>query len=258
MLKIRIIPTLLFDRFGLVKGKNYVNDRRIGTALPAVKVYNNRDVDELVMVDIGATKAGRLVDINVVRELANNCFVPLTIGGGVKSIADFRSLLSSGADKVVVNSAIYDNPDLVNNSAKTFGAQCVVASIDIKRVGDNGSYKCFRYSGAEATEKDPVSWALEMEDRGAGEILLGNIVKDGTMTGYDIDIIQEITSRLSIPLIASGGAGEYEDFVSAVNAGASAVAAASIFHFTQQTPMGAKNYLLKQGYPMRRKFNWNS
>lgn len=251
MLKVRIIPTLLWKNLGLVKGIGFDSWRRVGTIMPSVKVYNTRQVDELIVVDITATSEGRVPDFEEVREFSAECFVPLTVGGGIRTVEHIRELLRAGADKVSINTAAYERPELVTEAARLFGSQCVVASIDARRMGD-GSYRCMSHSGTVDTGREPGAWAGEMERRGAGEILVTSVDRDGTMQGYDLELIQTITSRVSIPVIASGGAGNYHHLLEGLQYGkASAVAAASLFHFTEQTPLEAKKYLASHGIPVR-------
>lgn len=251
MLKIRIMPTLLFKDFGLVKSVRFDSWRRIGSVMQAVKVYNLREVDELVFLDISATQNDRSPDFETVDEIADECFMPLAVGGGVCSVADFRRLLEVGADKVVINTAAVENPELIRLAAQQFGSQCVVISIDAQQQA-NGTYEVLARAGTQPTGKEPVLWAKEVESLGAGEILLTSIDRDGTMSGYDLDLTQQVTGAVSIPVIASGGAGSYEDMTSVLQAGkASAVAAASIFHFTEQTPLEAKRFLKSRGLNVR-------
>lgn len=251
MLKTRIMPTLLFKDFGLVKSVRFDSWRRIGSVMQAVKVYNLREVDELVFLDISATPNDRPPDFETVDEMADECFMPLTVGGGIRSVADVRRLLEVGADKVVINTAAIEHPDLIRLAAQQFGSQCVVVSIDSKQQG-NGTYEVLTRAGTQATGKDPVVWAKEVESLGAGEILLTSIDRDGTMEGYDIELTQQVSGAVSIPVIASGGAGSYENMASVLQAGnASAVAAASIFHFTEQTPLEAKRFLNSRGLNVR-------
>jgi len=247
MLKARVIPTLLWKDTTLVKGVGFDSWRRVGSMLPAIKVYNTRQVDELIIEDITATRDKREPDYESVAEYSAECFVPLTIGGGVKNITDVKKLLHAGADKISINSIAIDIPGIISEIAAKFGSQCVVVSIDAK-LCKNGGYECFSRSGIRSTGLDVVEWAKEAADRGAGEILLTSIDRDGTMEGYDIDLIKSITEAVSIPVIASGGAGNYDHMLQAIKiGGASAVAAASIFHFTQQTPLEAKKYLRDNG-----------
>ena len=251
MLKIRVMPTLLFKNFGLVKSVQFDSWRRIGSVMQAVKVYNLREVDELVFLDISATPDGHPPDFETVDEIADECFMPLTVGGGVRSVADVRRLLQVGADKVAINSAAVENPELIQAAAQQFGSQCVVISIDVKK-HSNGTYEVLTHAGTQPTGKDPVIWAKEVESLGAGEILLTSIDQDGRMAGYDIELTKKVSQAVSIPVIASGGAGSYEDMALVLQeGGASAVAAASIFHYTQQTPLEAKLFLKNEGLHIR-------
>lgn len=250
MLKVRVIPTLLWKNPGLVKGVRFDSWRRVGTILPAVKVYNARDVDELIVVDISASQEGRTADEQWVRGFVPYCFVPLTVGGGVSRADQIAGLLRAGADKISIGTAAYDNPALIDEAARSFGSQCVVVSVDFMREG--GEPACVALSGSKRVERDPVAWAREAAERGAGEILLTSVDRDGTMEGYDLDMIAEVASAVDVPVIASGGAGTYRHMIEAVAAGASAVAAASMFHFTEQTPAEAKAALSEAGIPVRR------
>lgn len=250
MLKIRIIPTLLWKNLSLVKGQGFNSWRPVGTVLPAIKVYNTREVDELILVDIAASLTGEDLDYHEIESLTAECFVPLTIGGGVKNIDQVKRLLRAGADKVSVNTAAFAAPELVSEIAARFGSQCVVAGIDAQK-NAKGEYECFSHSGTKATGKLAVDWAVEMQKRGAGEILLTSIPHDGKMQGYDLDLIRRVARAVTVPVIASGGAGTYEHLLSAVQAGASAVAAAAMFHFTEATPRAAKAYLSGQGIAVR-------
>jgi cyclase len=252
MLKARVIPTILWKDIGIVKGIGFNSWRRVGSLLPAIKVYNTRQVDELILVDITATEQEREPDYDVIDEIADECFVPLTVGGGVKSVDHIKKLLRAGADKVSINSACFSNPEIVTRGADLFGTQCIVVSIDAVR-NSNGTYECLKHSGKVSTGKNPVEWAQEMEKRGAGELLITSTSHDGAMAGYDLDLIKAVAGAVKIPVIASGGARDYEDMFKALSqANASAVAAASIFHFTEQTPLEAKHYLGGKGIAVRR------
>jgi imidazole glycerol-phosphate synthase subunit HisF len=245
------MPTLLHKDVGLVKGVSFDSWRRVGSAMQAVKVYNMREVDELVFLDITATREAREPDYELVDDLADECFMPLTVGGGVRSVEHFERLLKVGADKVAVNTAVVERPELITEAAGTFGSQCVVVSIDARRSSD-GALEVLTRSGTAPTGRDPVELAIEAQERGAGEILLTSVDRDGAMLGYDIDLIRAVAMRVTIPVIASGGAGEYQHMAEALlNAGASAVAAASMFHFTEQTPLEAKHYLRDRGIAVR-------
>ena len=251
MNKVRVMPTLLYRGVGLVKGINFDSWRRVGSVIQSVKVYNLREVDELVFLDITASLDGRGPDFELVDEIADECFMPLTVGGGVRNVEDVRHLLKAGADKVSINSAAAHHASLVRQVSEMFGAQCAVVSIDSMR-NAHGRYEVYTHSGTRSTGRDPVEFAHEVEALGAGEILLTSIERDGTMTGYDLELISKVCKAVTIPVIASGGAGSYEDMWKAISqAGASAVAAASIFHFTQQTPLEAKRYLRGRGISVR-------
>jgi len=252
MLKTRVIPTLLWKDHGLVKGTGFDSWRRVGPVMPAIKVYNLREVDELIIVDIRATLDGREPDYTEIAAFSRESSVPTTVGGGISDVSHIRNLLLAGADKVAVNSAIYADPELVSRAASRFGSQCVVVSIDFKTAPD-GRAECYSHSGSRAMGRDPVEWARFMEEKGAGEILLTSVDRDGTMTGYDLEITRRVSDAVNIPVIASGGAGSYEDMYQALHTGhASAVAAASIFHFTELTPLGVKKHLASKGVPVRK------
>lgn len=254
MLKVRVIPTLLWKQFGLVKGNRFNSSRRVGSVLPAIKVYNQRDVDELILVDITANTTGESPDFESIADFSQECFVPFAVGGGVTNIDHVQNLLRSGADKIVVNTAAYSSPSLITDIARRYGTQCVVSSIDVKRKS-RSDWICFSHSGSKDTGREVVSWARELEDRGAGEILITSIDNDGMMQGYDLSLIETISQSVKIPVIASGGAGNYNHMIEAIKqSGASAVAAASMFHFTEQTPAGAKEAMKKAGIPVRLNF----
>jgi cyclase len=251
MLKTRVIPTILFKEVGLVKGLKFDANRGVGSALQSIKLYNMRDVDELIFMDIVATSKSSSPNFKLIDELSNECFMPLTVGGGIKRLEDIEKLLSVGADKVAINTAAVKNPDLIKQASKIFGSQCIVVAIDTKysnKVNQQVVINC----GTKLTGLNPVEWAVRAADLGAGEILLTSVDRDGTMKGYDLDLINSVSSAVNVPVIASGGAGSYGDMVSAILDGqASAVAAASIFHFTQMTPSEAKKYMHEAGIPTR-------
>lgn len=245
------MPTMLYRDFGLVKGVSFDSWRIVGSVMQMVKVYNVRRVDELIFLNINATRTGTSPDFELIDEMADECFMPLTVGGGIKSIEDIKELLQIGADKVSINTSAVCNPDLVKKASKKFGSQCIVISIDAKKCAPGG-YEVYTHSGTKPTGRDPFSLALEMESLGAGEILLTSIDRDGTMKGYDIDLIRRVAEGVSIPVIASGGAGNYEDFFAGLTEGkASAVAASSMFYFTEQTPIEAKEFLHSKGISVR-------
>lgn len=250
VLKVRIIPTILFMKGIAVKSKQFANHRNVGSYMNALRVYNLRDVDELAFLDIMASSEKRVMPSYVVREIAEECRMPLTIGGGIKSIEDIKKLFNASADKVSLNSAAVENPELIRESAKVFGSANIIVSIDAKKVGNE--YVVFTHGGKIDSGLRVVEWAKRVCELGAGEILLNSIDKDGTMTGYDLELIKLVTDNVSVPVIASGGAGKPEDFVEAVlKGGASAVSAASIFHFTQHTPLEVKEVMEKAGIAVR-------
>jgi len=245
------MPTLLYKDFGLVKGTGFDSGRRVGAAMQAIKVYNMREVDELVFLDIAATAEDRQPDYDLIDDLADECFMPLTVGGGVRAVEDVRRLLMVGADKVAINTAAVEDPPLVADCANQFGSQCIVVSLDAQQSA-GGRYEVYTRAGKQPTGLDPIEVAQRVEEAGAGEILLTSIERDGTMRGYDVDLIRGVTGAVRIPVVASGGAGTYAHMASALRDGhASAIAAASVFHFTQQTPAEAKSYLAAEGFPVR-------
>ena len=251
MLKRRIMPTLLYKDTTLVKGICFDSWRRVGSLIQAIKVYNMREVDELVFFDITASKENRTPDFALIDDFADECFMPLTVGGGIKTLEDIKNLLSVGADKICLNTSAVYNPSLIFSGADKFGSQCIVVSIDAKKHPD-GNYEVYTHSGTNPTGKEPVELAKEAERMGAGEIMITSVDRDGTMLGYDLELIKAISSNVSIPVIASGGAGCYEHMLEAITiAKADAVAAASIFHFTQQTPKEAKEFLKNNNISVR-------
>lgn len=241
----RVIPTILVRGHHAVKGERFNSWRRVGSAIQAVKVFETRQVDELIILDIEATPEGRGPNIALIEELAADCFMPLTVGGGVRTIEDIRALLKAGADKVAIGTAAFDNSNFIREAAEKFGCQCITVSLDVK---DRTAYaRC----GTQFIGFDPASWAVIFESYGAGEILLNNIDRDGTMEGYDLDLIRSVSSAVDIPVIASGGARDYDDFLAAFHAGAHAVAASAMFQFTDQTPAMAKRHLSEHGVRVR-------
>ena len=231
MKRIRIIPTLLLKGGGLVKTIKFKNPTYIGDPINAVKIFNEKEVDELILLDIYATRENREPNINKIAEIAGECFMPLGFGGGIKNLAQIKSILSAGVEKVILNSSTFSNLSLISDAADIYGSQSIVVSIDVKK-DIISRQRVFAFNGTKNTGKDPVEFAKEMEDKGAGEIFLNVIDNDGTYLGYDIPLIKRISESISIPLIACGGARGIEDFVAAVKTGgASAVAAGSLFVF---------------------------
>ena len=251
MLKIRIIPCLDVKDGRVVKGVNFVNLRDAGDPVEAAVAYDAAGADELCFLDISASHEGRGILLDKVAEVAERCFMPLTVGGGVRSVEDFRALLQGGADKVAVNTAAIKNPDLIGEAASRFGAQCVVVAIDARRV-EPGRWEIFTHGGREPTGIDAVEFAKEAAKRGAGEILLTSMDGDGVKTGYDLELTRAVSGAVTIPVIASGGAGNLQHLVDAVReGGASAVLAASIFHFGTFTIAEAKQALAEAGLAAR-------
>ena len=251
MLSIRIIPCLDVKDGRVVKGVNFVDLRDAGDPVDAAKAYDAAGADELCFLDISASHEGRGVLLEAVAQVAEQCFMPLTVGGGVSSLEDFRALLLAGADKVAINTAAVKNPDLINAAAAQFGAQCVVVAIDAK--AKNGGWEVFTHGGRRETGRDAVSFAKEAVRRGAGEILLTSMDRDGVKTGYDLALLRAVTDAVTAPVIASGGAGSADHMVDAVAKGhASAVLAASVFHFGEISIDDAKAAFDKAGLPVRR------
>lgn len=250
MLKVRVIPTLLYRDFGLVKGTGFDSRRAVGSAMQAIKVYEMRGVDELVLLDVTATLQGRSPDHALIDDLADDCFMPLTVGGGIATVDHIRRLLEVGADKVAVGTAAIEAPDIIDQGAARFGSQCIVAVVDVVR-DETGRPSVAVRSGTSDTGRDPVDLARELESRGAGELLVQSVERDGTMSGYDLEVLEAVAAAVDVPVIASGGAGTAGDMEAAVRRGASAVAAAAMFHYTQQTPMECKHHLRSVGIPVR-------
>jgi cyclase len=251
MLKTRIIPTLLLKEHTLVKDRKFASERPIGTLLPAIRVFNSRDVDELTILDVAATRLGRGPDLKQIEHVASEVRVPLAIGGGVRTVADFETVLHAGADKIVVNSAVFCSPSVVADAADRFGSQCVVVSVDVAR-DSTGRLMCFSHCGTKPRDVTLAEHIRAVEALGAGELLVCSIERDGEMSGYDQEILDVAASVATIPVIASGGCGTYEHMFDAlVSHGASAVAAGSMFQFTEQTPLGARSYLADRGLNVR-------
>ena len=252
MLNARVIPCLDVHDGRVVKGVNFVNLVDAGDPVEQAKIYDAAGADELCFLDITASHEGRDAIYDVIAEVADHCFMPLTVGGGVRQVEDFRKMLLSGADKVSVNSSAVSDPDLLSRAADKFGSQCVVLAIDA-RLNDDGIFEVFTHGGRKATGIDAVAWAAEGAKRGAGEILLTSMRGDGTKDGFDLPLTRAVSDAVSIPVIASGGAGKPEDFATAVTEGhASAVLAASVFHFGQMTIDQAKAAMQEAGVPVRR------
>jgi cyclase len=250
-LKIRIIPCLDVDSGRVVKGTKFKNLRDAGDPVELAAFYDKEGADEIVFYDITASHENRDTARELARRAAEEVFIPYTIGGGVRTVPDMRAMLRAGADKVSVNSAAVRTPDLINEGAERFGSQCVVLSVDVKRKEGALGWEVYLNGGRLNTGMDALEWLAEGERRGAGEFVLNSMDADGTESGYDLDLISEVASKTNLPIVASGGAGDPEHMISAVRAGASAVLAASIFHFGEWKISGVKEYLAQAGIPVR-------
>ncbi|MBS0308527.1 MAG: imidazole glycerol phosphate synthase subunit HisF [Proteobacteria bacterium] len=251
MLKKRIIPKFLIRGGRLVKGVRFhENFREAGNPVSTAKVYDSYGVDELMFVDIDATLEKRAVSGNIIERVSEEVFMPFTVGGGLQTLEQIAALLRSGADKVSITSAAVHQPDFVRTAASRFGDQCIVVGLDYARQPD-GSMRLFTHGGTVATEFDPFDYALRMQDQHAGEILLCSIDRDGTMSGYDLDLIHRLSEKLDIPLIASSGAGTLAHCVDAFEAGASAITISSMFLFSDHSPIKVRTYLATNGVQVR-------
>ena len=249
----RIIPCLDVNAGRVVKGINFVNLRDAGDPVSVASAYDKAGADELVFLDITASSDARDIKVNMVRKVAETVFIPFTVGGGIRTIDDFKMILREGADKVSVNSAAILNPELVSEAADKFGSQCVVVAIDAKRRKDAQGWTIYKNGGRVDMGIDAVEWAMKAEKLGAGEILLTSMDCDGTKDGYDIELTRTISENVSIPVIASGGAGKKEHFYDALTEGkANAVLAASLFHFNELQISDLKEYLAGRGISVRR------
>ena len=251
MLAKRIIPCLDVTNGRVVKGTNFVNLRDAGDPVECAIAYDRQQADELVFLDITASSDHRATMVDVVQRTAAQCFMPLTVGGGIRAVEDMRRMLHAGADKVSVNTAAIHRPELVSEGANAFGSQCVVVAIDAKRWSDT-QWKVSTHGGRNFVELDAIEWAREVERLGAGEILLTSMDADGSKNGYDLELTRRVSEAVKIPVIASGGAGNLDHMVQVLREGkADAVLAASIFHFGEYTVGQAKQYFASQGLPVR-------
>jgi imidazole glycerol-phosphate synthase subunit HisF len=251
MLAKRVIPCLDVDGGRVVKGIQFVEIRDAGDPVEAALAYNQQGADELVFLDITASSEGRATMHEVVRRTAEQVFMPLTVGGGIREITDIRLMLQAGADKVSMNTAALQRPGFIQEGAEAFGSQCIVVAIDAKR-RTGGGWEVYTHGGRKPTGRDAVEWARQAESLGAGEILLTSMDADGTKAGYDVELTRSVSEAVRLPVIASGGAGKMEDFVEVLEKGkASAVLAASLFHFGEMTIPQVKNYLKGCGVPVR-------
>jgi imidazole glycerol-phosphate synthase subunit HisF len=251
----RIIPCLDVDNGRVVKGVQFVDIRDAGDPVEVAKRYNEQGADEITFLDITATHEGRETTVHTVERIASEVFIPLTVGGGIRTVDDIRTMLNAGADKVGINSAAVFNPEFVKEASSRFGAQCIVVAIDAKQVSGDGEEKrweIFTHGGRKPTGIDAVEWAIKMADYGAGEILLTSMDQDGTKNGFDVLLTRAISDAVPIPVIASGGVGNLQHLVDGVNeGGADAVLAASIFHFGEHSVPEAKAYMKNAGIEVR-------
>ena len=251
MLKVRIIPCLDVKDGRVVKGINFLNLKDAGDPVKQAKYYSENGADEICFLDITASNENRNTILDVVKKTSEQCFVPLTVGGGVRNLKDISNLLSSGADKVSINTAAVNNKNIVKESAENFGSQCTVIAIDAKKISEN-KWEVFTHGGRNSTGKDVLNYAKEVEELGAGEILLTSMDRDGTKKGYDLKLTELISNSVNIPVIASGGVGNLEHLYDGLKKGkASAALAASIFHFGEFSIQDAKKYLDSKGIPVR-------
>ena len=249
MLKNRIIPCLDVKNGRVVKGINFVDLKDAGDPVEQAKIYSDGGADEICFLDITASNENRDTIYDVVKDTSKKCFVPLTVGGGVRSVEDINKLLNCGADKISINTAAVQNSKVVEDSSRKFGSQCIVVAIDAKR--NSGGWEIFTHGGRNPTGINAIEFAFKMEKSGAGELLVTSMDKDGTQSGYDIELMQKISSMVNIPVIASGGDGSLDHLVDGIKSGASAVLAASIFHYGTYSVNEAKQYLDSKGIPVR-------
>ena len=253
MLKKRIIPIILYKNNMLVKSKQFTNYRVIGSVLPTIKVFNNRQVDELIFLDIDATKHNK-INYDLISNISKYCNFPFTVGGGIKTLEDIELLLKNGADKVSINTAVYNDIQFIKEAVLKFGSQCIVASIDVKKV-DN-KYICFNNRGTNNVEYKLLDFLKKINDLNVGELLVTSIDNDGMMKGYDKDLINIVQENINIPIIISGGCGSYQDMFEVFNMfDISAIGVSSLFHFTESTPKTAKIFLKEKGINVRHVLN---
>lgn len=247
----RIIPCLDVTNGRVVKGVNFVELRDAGDPVEIARRYDEQGADELTFLDITATSDGRDLILHIIEAVASQVFIPLTVGGGVRTVDDVRRLLNAGADKISVNSTAVANPAMVQEAAHKYGSQCIVVAIDAKKSGE-GKWEVFTHGGRKPTGLDVVEWAKKMESLGVGEVLLTSMDRDGTKSGFDLELTRAVSDAVSIPVIASGGVGGLQDLADGIKIGkADAVLAASIFHYGQHTVQEAKHFMAAQGIPMR-------
>lgn len=252
MLTRRVVPCLDIDAGRVVKGQSFVNLRDVGDPVELAERYEAEGADELTLLDITAASDGRGAALETLRRAAGRVFIPVTLGGGMRSIDDMRAALRAGADKVSINTAAVERPDLIDEAARAFGRQCVVLAVDVRRAATASGWEVVTHGGRRPTGKDAIAWLREGAARGAGEVLLTSMDRDGAQTGYDLDLLRAASAAVPLPLIASGGAGRPEDLVAALRAGADAALAASIFHDQRYTIGEVKESIHAAGLAVRR------
>ena len=251
MLKKRVIPCLDVKNGRVVKGINFINLTDAGDPVEQAKYYNNTGADEICFLDIAASVENKETIINVIKKTAEEIFIPLTVGGGIRSVDNIRDILLAGADKVSINTYGLHNPNFIKQASQRFGSQCIVVAVDVKKTSDN-LWNVYSHGGTKNTGKDALEWIMQVEKLGAGELLITSMDKDGTKTGFDNEFLKIITSKVKIPVIASGGAGNLDHFKDAISkGGASAVLAASVFHYGKLKIQDVKKYLVDNDIPMR-------
>lgn len=251
MLKTRIIPVLLLKNGRMVKGKKFKDFRDVGDPVSAARIYNAQNADELIILDIDATHQNRNVVVDIIERVSKECFMPLAVGGGIRSGADIRSLLLAGADKVVITTAAVEDPEFIREAARDFGSQCIVAGIDVMR--EESGYSVWTHSGTKRTPLDLLQHVRGLERNGAGEIFVNAIDRDGMMCGYDLELAEMVQRSTSLPVIIAGGAGNFEHLRDAIlRAKVHAVGCSSVFHFGDNNPIRARAYLKNAGIPMKK------
>lgn len=248
MLKHRVIPVVLINGYSVLKTIGFNERRNLGNPITVARTYNSRNVDELVLLDIDATKSSRSIDLFTVQHISRECFMPLTVGGGLATLNDIEAALKHGADKVSINSAALENPEFIRDASRRFGSQCIVASVDVN--GESSPQAVYSHSEV-AQEHTLLDYCKRLQDCGVGEILLTDVCRDGAMNGCNCSLISAVAPYVATPLIYCGGVGKPDDCVEAIEAGAAAVAAASIFHFTRFTPEDCRNAMRTRGIPVR-------
>ena len=251
MLKHRLIPNIILNNGNIVQSINFKHTNVIGNAITAVDFFNSWAVDEIIVLDVSRTPDYKENFHKIISGLSKRCFIPLTVGGWIRDVSDIVQFLQEGADKISINTEAVKNPDFIKESSKMFGSQCIVVSIDVK-MNESGTYEVYINRGRDKTELNPIDWAKEAEKLGAGEIFLTSIDNDGTKKGYDLDLVNQVSTSVSIPIIAFGGVGNWQHFVDAIIKGkADAVSAANIFHFSEHSTYNAKKFMLESGLNVR-------